>query len=74
VKTKQQQGKTREDLLRAAAMIRLNFERQTPHAGAFRMVYESVLRDYELSDQEVTDFLATHREELLAMIEREGDS
>lgn len=57
--------KTKAEKLFSAAVVRRSFELQNReyHQG-FRFVYEGVLRDLGLEDDEVTAYLAAHRDEV----------
>ena len=66
-------AKTREEKLFSAAVLRRSFElRGDEHREQFRFVYEGVLRDLGLSEQEVEEYLAAHREEVERAIGRRG--
>jgi len=57
--------KTQDEKLFSAAVLRRSFElRGAEYAGGFRFVYEGVLRDLGLDDDEVVKYLAAHREEV----------
>ena len=63
--------KTRSEKLFSAAVLRLSFELQDgQYKQGFRFVYEGVLRDLELGEQDVEDYLASHRAEVEAAIGR----
>ena len=65
--------KTREEKLFSAAVLRRSFELQeSRYQDGFRFVYEGVLRDLGLSEQEVEEYLAAHREEVERAIGRRG--
>jgi hypothetical protein len=65
--------KTREQRLFGAAVLRRSFElRGEEQARAFRSVYEGVLRDLEVTDAEVGEYLAAHRAEVEAAVGRGG--
>ena len=65
--------KTREEKLFSAAVLRRSFELQeSRYQDGFRFVYEGVLRDLGLEEQEVEEFLAAHREEVERAIGRRG--
>lgn len=54
-------GKSRDEKLFGAAVLRRSFELRGPaEAAAFRAVYEGVLRDLQVTDDEVGAFLAAH--------------
>ncbi|RMG16295.1 MAG: hypothetical protein D6729_11040 [Deltaproteobacteria bacterium] len=57
-------SKPKRDPVLAAAVIRLSFERQGEAGAAFRTVYEGVLRDHGITDEEVRAYLREHREEV----------
>ena len=64
-------AKTRSEKLFSAAVLRLSFELQDgQYRDGFRFVYEGVLRDLELEDQDVAEYLASHRAEVEAAIGR----
>jgi hypothetical protein len=66
-------AKTREEKLFSAAVLRRSFELQeSRYQDGFRFVYEGVLRDLGLEEQEVEEFLAAHREEVERAIGRRG--
>jgi hypothetical protein len=57
--------KTRAERLFSAAVVRRSFELQEGrYREGFRFVYEGVLRDLELDEKEVDEYLASHREEV----------
>jgi hypothetical protein len=63
--------RTRAEKLFAAAVLRRSFElRGDEHAPAFRFVYDGVLRDLAVGDDEVVEYLAAHRAEVDAAIGR----
>ncbi len=63
--------RTREERLFGAAVMRRSFELRSPVDGAaFRGVYEGVLRDLGLTDDEVTAYLAEHAAAVDAAIGR----
>jgi hypothetical protein len=63
--------KTRTERLFSAAVVRRSFELQEGrYREGFRFVYEGVLRDLELEDSEVEQYLAKHRDEIEAAIGR----
>ena len=67
------QPKTRAEKLFSAAVLRRSFELQEArYQDGFRFVYEGVLRDLGLGEQEVEEFLASHREEVERAIGRRG--
>ena len=64
-------AKTRAEKLFSAAVVRRSFELQEGrYREGFRFVYEGVLRDLELGEQDVEDYLASHRAEVEAAIGR----
>jgi hypothetical protein len=68
-------AKTKEEKLFAAAVLRRSFELRGEEQGAaFHAVYEGVLRDLELQDDEVVAHLRTHATEVEAAIGRRGGS
>ena len=67
------QPKTREEKLFSAAVLRRSFELQEArYQEGFRFVYEGVLRDLELEEHEVEQYLAEHREEVEQAVRRRG--
>jgi hypothetical protein len=65
--------KTREEKLFAAAVLRRSFELQdAQYRAQFDVIYRGVLRDLELEDPAVEEFLLGHREEIEAAIGRRG--
>ncbi|BDG03511.1 hypothetical protein [Anaeromyxobacter oryzae] len=63
--------KTRAERLFSAAVLRRSFELQEPqYQAGFKFVYEGVLRDLDLTDDEVATFLDGHRPEVEAAIGR----
>ena len=63
--------KTRDEKLFAAAVLRRSFELSgDEQRQGFRFVYEGVLRDLGLTDDEVAAFLGTHALEVDAAIGR----
>ncbi len=64
-------AKTRSEKLFSAAVLRLSFELQDgQYKDGFRFVYEGVLRDLELAEGDVEEYLASHRAEVEAAIGR----
>jgi hypothetical protein len=65
--------KTREERLFSAAVVRRSFELQEArYQDGFRFVYEGVLRDLELDEKDVEEYLAAHRDEVEKAIGRRG--
>jgi hypothetical protein len=66
-----QRPKTRQEKLFSAAVVRLSFELQDgQYKEGFRFVYEGVLRDLALAEEDVEAYLASHRAEVEAAIGR----
>jgi hypothetical protein len=66
-------AKTRAEKLFSAAVVRRSFELQEGrYQEGFRFVYEGVLRDLGLEEQEVEEYLAKHRAEVDEAIGRRG--
>jgi hypothetical protein len=64
-------AKTRSERLFSAAVLRLSFELQDgQYRDGFRFVYEGVLRDLDLEEKDVEEYLASHRAEVEAAIGR----
>ncbi len=67
--------KTKEEKLFAAAVLRRSFALQDgQYREGFRFVYEGVLRDLGLEEEEVEEYFAAHRQEVEAAIGRRGQS
>lgn len=65
--------KTRAEKLFSAAVLRRSFQLQDKqYQGGFKFVYEGVLRDLELTDEDVAAYLEAHREEVERAIGRKG--
>jgi hypothetical protein len=65
--------RTRAERLFAAAVVRRSFELQEArYQEGFRFVYEGVLRDLEVDEKDVEEYLAQHRAEVDAAIGRRG--
>jgi hypothetical protein len=65
--------KTAQEKLFAAAVLRRSFELSgDEHRQGFRFVYEGVLRDLQLSDEQVAEFLRTHGPEVEQALGRRG--
>ena len=63
--------KTKAEKLFSAAVLRLSFELQDgKYKDGFRFVYEGVLRDLGLEEEDVEAYLASHRAEVEAAIGR----
>ena len=57
----------KRDPLFGAAVLKVSFRMRGDEAGeGFRRVYEGVLRDLGLTDEEVEAYLASHRDEVEA--------
>lgn len=55
----------RKNPLFGAAVMKLSFKERTESTGdSYRMVYEGVLRDLGITDEEVEKYLAEHRLEI----------
>ena len=66
-------AKTKEEKLFAAAVLRRSFElRGEEGGGGFRFVYDGVLRDLGLTDEEVVGYLAANVAEVERAIGRGG--
>ncbi len=64
-------AKTKSEKLFSAAVLRRSFELSgEEHKGAFRFVYEGVLRDLALEDREVEEYLRKHGREVEAALGR----
>jgi len=64
-------ARTPEQKLFGAAVLRRSFElRGAEQAESFRGLYEGVLRDLGLTDEEVVRYLAAHRAEVEEAIGR----
>jgi hypothetical protein len=57
--------KALKDKLKYAAVLKMSFRlRDSEDSPAFLGVYPGVLRDLELSDEEVEQYIAAHRDEV----------
>lgn len=66
-------ARTRAERLFSAAVLRRTFEAAGPeHQDGFRFVYEGVLRDLEVTDEDVRAYLAEHGAEVDAAVRRGG--
>ncbi len=66
-------AKTKAERLFSAAVLRRGFELQdAQYREGFRFVYEGVLRDLGLEEDEVAEYLAKHRAEVEAAMGRRG--
>jgi hypothetical protein len=66
-------AKTKAERLFSAAVVRRAFELQDGrYKEGFRFVYEGVLRDLDLEEAEVEEYLASHRAEVEAAMGRRG--
>lgn len=64
-------AKTKQERLFSAAVLRLSFELQDGrYKDGFRFVYDGVLRDLGLEEEDVEAYLASHRAEVEAAIGR----
>lgn len=64
--------RTKKEKLFSAAVLHRTFElRGDEHREGFQFVYRGVLRDLDLEEKEVEDFLAEHRNEVDAAIGRD---
>ncbi len=64
-------ARTKEEKLFSAAVLRRSFELQsTQYRDGFRFVYEGVLRDLGLEEEEVEQYLAAHADEVEKVIGR----
>lgn len=65
--------KTQQEKVHAAAVLRRSFQlRGEEHAEGYRFVYQGVLRDLGLTDEEVTAYLAAHLAAVDEAIGRKG--
>jgi hypothetical protein len=63
--------RTKAERLFSAAVLRRGFELQDgAYREGFRFVYEGVLRDLELEEREVEEYLEKHRAEVEAAMGR----
>jgi hypothetical protein len=63
--------RTKAERLFSAAVLRRGFELQDgDYREGFRFVYEGVLRDLELEEREVEEYLEKHRAEVEAAMGR----
>ena len=67
--------RTKAERLFSAAVLRRSFELQDgQYRRGFQFVYQGVLRDLGLLDEEVVEYLASHRDEVEAAIGRRGQA
>ena len=65
--------KTLEERLFSAAVLRRSFELQDKqYESGFKFVYDGVLRDLDLTDEDVVAYLAAHLAEVDQAIGRRG--
>lgn len=63
--------RTREEKLFGAAVLKLSFAMNGKiDSPQFRIVYFGTLKEFELTDAEVTEYLAANKERLVEHIER----
>ena len=66
-------SRTRAERLFSAAVLRRTFEAAGPqHRDGFSFVYDGVLRDLDLRDEDVQAYLADHGDEVDAAARRRG--
>ncbi|NLN62078.1 MAG: hypothetical protein GX146_04300 [Myxococcales bacterium] len=62
-------AKTREQALFGAAVLKLTFAiKKMQHLPGFRVVYMGTLKEFQLTDEEVNQYILAHRDELDAHI------
>jgi hypothetical protein len=65
--------KTREERLRSAAIVKLKYCMLSGKVDkGFQTIFDGVLRDLELQEDEVDRYLDQHREELFEICVEEG--
>jgi hypothetical protein len=58
-------GKTKNERLRSAAIVKLKYQMLSGKIdGGFEMVFEGVLSDLGLTEEEVDSYIESHAEEL----------
>lgn len=63
------QKRKKRDPIFGAAVLKLTFQRRRDeHSPQFQMIYDGVLRDLKLTDEQVDAYLATHLTEVEAAI------
>lgn len=62
-------AKTREQRLFGAACLKLTLERARGARAGGGEIYEATLRDLDLTDQDVEEYLRTHRDEVVAALD-----
>lgn len=63
----------RKDPLLTAAVLKRSFELRGSVAGVFQEIYEGVLRDFELSDEDVDRYIAANRERVERLARGESE-
>ncbi len=63
----------RKDPLLTAAVLQRSFELRGSVAGVFQEIYEGVLRDFELSDEDVDRYIAANRERVERLARGESE-
>ncbi len=56
--------KAKKDPLLAAAVIKVSWEMRGEQAKVFEEIYQGVLRDHGVTDEEVVAYLEKHRERI----------
>ncbi len=54
--------KKRKNPLLTAAVLKVSFAMRGDGAAMFREIYQGVLRDFDLSDEQVDEYIEAHRE------------
>ena len=63
----------RKDPLLTAAVLKKSFELRGSSAGVFREIYEGVLRDFDLNDEQVEEYIQANRERVERLARGESD-
>lgn len=60
-------AKAKKDPLLAAAVIKVSWQLRGPNAKVFEEIYQGVLRDHAITDEQVEAYLEKHREKVEAL-------
>ncbi|MDF1562520.1 MAG: hypothetical protein P1V51_05730 [Deltaproteobacteria bacterium] len=64
----------KKDPLLAAAVIKVSWEMRGPQAKIFEEIYQGVLRDHGLSEEQVEAYLEKNRAKVEALAKGSGDA
>lgn len=57
-------SESKKNPILSAAVMKVSLSFREERAGMFKEVYEGVLRDFELTDEQVNEYIKDHREEV----------